>query len=915
MSGYQKNGYNSDQVSVDSQDDHNYEVEHLATFAVSPQAGLVYPSDGMRRLLQMEKTSGIWTQKLYLRLEANWVVIIDYENGEIIEKFPIHLIRDPTAFTSSDPKEIYDNIYVFIVGEDPVTQNPPEMHIFQCVRVKATALVEEMKGFMTGVKKGGIPPPPNAPPPEPPGSGRDSVPPFGQAGDHRADDASSTSSEKYERDVAVLNRCFDDIERFIARLQHAAAASRELDRRRRSRKSKKKDHGDGIIAVRARAPPEKDFVDTLQKFKLSFNLLAKLKAHIHDPNAPELVHFLFTPLALIIDASRDAQLEPNLPARVISPLLTVEAVELLTNCLTSKETELWHSLGEAWQVPREKWKGYVSPYHPVFADGWAPEYPLTDEKERPNERYFYDSERSVPSPLRRERSETPPSDYRTSNRPGSDVSADSGDRGGIEDMSERRRRVWIDELRKRDARIVQVTYPRTANNDKELTVVRGELLEVIDDSKNWWKCRNSRGQIAHVPHTIITPFLLEDEAFLPYQQDSRPGPSSDWVKRERQGKKDFFDESLSEDEDGLPKSSSRQKVAHVIKSTPIKETSPPPPPPPVVNRRQVPESSDEESGVNERMSSASSQENLLDELKSTLKRDSGIGLKIRKTQTAYLDHRSSPAEVQKFLTTKKFSEEQRRKFNGYSGKDLFNMNKLDFEKKLGKVEGHRLDSYITIQKNVTEYKTMRTSELKQALARARVRSGVSRSPSPVRNPRPAILPQPKKLFEYEVDSDSSSSNPMRHNGYASSTPSSPLPPPPENIRNALKSLDDELNTHQSSQKKTGNNNNNNRGKVSKQNSQPVRAKVPDPPAAIRQPPSSKNEYRQASVANGFDESRERGMSPKKPGKVQAPRREEKREKVPPAPNMDFSDSDAEPPAPGTLREQILKQRKRLGSAK
>jgi len=47
------------------------------------------------------------------------------------------------------------------------------------------------------------------------------------------DETSSTSSEKYERDVIVLNHCFDDIEKFIARLQHAAAASRELERRRR----------------------------------------------------------------------------------------------------------------------------------------------------------------------------------------------------------------------------------------------------------------------------------------------------------------------------------------------------------------------------------------------------------------------------------------------------------------------------------------------------------------------------------------------------------------------------------------------------------------------------------------------------------------------------------------------------------
>lgn len=196
------------------------------------------------------------------------------------------------------------------------------------------------------------------------------------------DDTSSTTSEKYERDVVVLNHCFDDIEKFIARLQHAAAASRELERRRRNRKSKKKDPGEGLLTLRTKPPHEKEFIDIFAKFKLSFNLLAKLKAHIHDPNAPELVHFLFTPLALIVDASHDTYYDPNLPARVINPLLTREAINLLINCVTSKETELWRSLGDAWSIPRDQWKGQgMVMYHPVFFDGWSPDYPVIDELE------------------------------------------------------------------------------------------------------------------------------------------------------------------------------------------------------------------------------------------------------------------------------------------------------------------------------------------------------------------------------------------------------------------------------------------------------------------------------------------------------------------------------------------------------
>jgi epidermal growth factor receptor kinase substrate 8 len=71
-----------------------------------------------------------------------------------------------------------------------------------------------------------------------------------------------------------LNRCFDEIERFVARIQQAAIAQRELEARR----NRGKRPGDGILQMRAQLPGEREFVDILQKFKLSFNLLVKIQA-------------------------------------------------------------------------------------------------------------------------------------------------------------------------------------------------------------------------------------------------------------------------------------------------------------------------------------------------------------------------------------------------------------------------------------------------------------------------------------------------------------------------------------------------------------------------------------------------------------------------------------------------------------
>lgn len=62
---------------------------------------------------------------------------------------------------------------------------------------------------------------------------------------------------------------------------------------------------------------------------------------------------------------------------------------------------------------------------------------------------------------------------------------------------------WFYELKLRGALIVRVLFTREANNDKELTVKRGEILEILDDTRKWWKARNIDLQVAYVPHTIV----------------------------------------------------------------------------------------------------------------------------------------------------------------------------------------------------------------------------------------------------------------------------------------------------------------------------------------------------------------------------------------------------------------------------
>lgn len=92
-------GPGHDERLEDPMDKPIYLLEHLATFTVNKESGIVYPADGMRRLLQLEKTTGIWSQKMQLCLDKQWVLIMDYETGvRFSNNFFFYLVEFIFAF-------------------------------------------------------------------------------------------------------------------------------------------------------------------------------------------------------------------------------------------------------------------------------------------------------------------------------------------------------------------------------------------------------------------------------------------------------------------------------------------------------------------------------------------------------------------------------------------------------------------------------------------------------------------------------------------------------------------------------------------------------------------------------------------------------------------------------------------------
>uniref|UniRef100_A0A3B4FNG7 EPS8 like 1 n=1 Tax=Pundamilia nyererei TaxID=303518 RepID=A0A3B4FNG7_9CICH len=266
------------------------------------------------------------------------------------------------------------------------------------------------------------------------------------------------------KNVEIMNHCFDDVERFMSRLQQAAEAQTVLNQRKkkneRKTKKDKKTQEDGLLTMKASPPPEEDFVNIFQKIKYSFSLLISLintKNKIDFFLGPAAPPHLCTSLLQMMNTTGG----PALAASIISPALTNGAVKLLQEHLTLEENELWTSLGTSWTSPSSHLGVTVPPYTPVFLDGWKPQ--THDSTGQP-----------------------------------------------FEDPIELQHKVdAFNETKQKQSQQEEshycCSYDFVARNSSELSVLKGETLEVIDSSKRWWKCRNSYGEIGFVPFNILEP--------------------------------------------------------------------------------------------------------------------------------------------------------------------------------------------------------------------------------------------------------------------------------------------------------------------------------------------------------------------------------------------------------------------------
>ncbi|XP_042268694.1 epidermal growth factor receptor kinase substrate 8-like protein 2 isoform X1 [Thunnus maccoyii] len=479
-----------------------YHVEHLSTFIMDKTESIATVDDAIKKLVFLDSKDKIWTQEMLLQVTDKAVRLLDCDTQEELENFPLPTIHLCQAVLNQSR---YASVLLLVCQDHE--QHKPDIHFFHCDEVEAEMVHADVDSAIGDNKHGKkMRPqtlkvnqekmkrhretilPPSAPKgPAPTPKGRVAAP---NTQDRRPSGQNDTESheklaQRIEKDVQILNCALDDIEIFVARLQKAAEAFSQLNQRNKSKKNKKKGPAEGMLTLRAKPPTEAEFIDSLQKLKLAFNLLAKLKKHIQNPSASELVHFLFGPLELVLQSCGS----PELTRSIISPHLSKDTVDFLRGHLTPKEMTIFELLGDGWTKPRAEWPRdqCAPPYYPKFRNGWEPPAELFRtapwETEGPT------------GPLGG--SPTSPNYRKHSADEFYGTHSSSSSNGSYNGMPATRK-------------YAKIRYHFVARNANELSVLQDEILEVIEDDKQWWKLRNRSGQAGYVPYNMLDVVKIEE---------------------------------------------------------------------------------------------------------------------------------------------------------------------------------------------------------------------------------------------------------------------------------------------------------------------------------------------------------------------------------------------------------------------
>ncbi|CAL9704676.1 unnamed protein product [Knipowitschia caucasica] len=468
-----------------------YRVEHLFTCDLDGKE-LSGVSDCVERLRLLDEMGRVWGQNMVMALRGTELLLSDIETKEVLDSISLSDVLEIQSVLDSG---VFHSLLT--VSVQSRTKPKTSIFLFQCDDARAD-LVEkhlsqllsrrhEISSLSSGIASS---PPPQEEPvllwtapdyeddmtvseatlqeEEEEEEEEEAFPsreqtPVPQPTREEEFPVSPGTYTELDRNVDILNHIIGDIEIFMGKISAVLAKNEK-------KKKKKKKKGDGM-------PSAEEFAVCLRKIKSGFILLGELNGRINNPSAADFVHSLFSTLAYV-----EAHCPKGLPPTILAPLLTPESVQLMSDEATEEEESLWQSLGDAWNTTSAPWaetEEDIPTYNLEFFDGWQP--PEVNAEPNPH----HSMERQTPT---QNKPKWKPQRQYSNKRPG-------------------------------EPEYMIVMYDFTSRNHRELTIAKGDTVELLDKSKQWWKVRNAQGEEGYVPNNVLQ-FL--DEQFDEEEIDGPP---------------------------------------------------------------------------------------------------------------------------------------------------------------------------------------------------------------------------------------------------------------------------------------------------------------------------------------------------------------------------------------------------------
>ncbi|XP_051803805.1 epidermal growth factor receptor kinase substrate 8-like protein 3 [Acanthochromis polyacanthus] len=461
-------------------DKFQYRVEHLFTCELDGRE-IRNITDCVERLKLLEEMGRVWGQNMLLEVRDRNLLLTDIESKEELDSLALSDIQDLQAVLDAG---VFNSLLTVSVQQR--RKHTVTVYMFQCDDIRADYVQRNLlqalssKKEDSSIRNGGP-------------TGRERVrakpvvEPVPQWSSPDYDDISEIDLDddravtevptlrppyreeplppprtytEVDRNVDILNHIFADIEILMGQVAAAEATN--------AKKKKKKKKGKDMEGM----PSTEEFATCLHKIKCGLNLLGELNGKINNPSAADFVHSLFSSLAFIVPHCPE-----TLPSNIVAPLLTPQCIRLMSEEASTKEDELWQSLGDPWNIPSTQWPEDdedIPTYTLEFYDGWQP--PEVREEPAPEE------------PVRRQAS------MRRQENPPATTSQQASKRTSPRSPQQAR------PIERKQMR-VKTDFP--ARNMRELTVSKGEMVELLDMSKQWWKVRNNRGEEGYIPNNIL----------------------------------------------------------------------------------------------------------------------------------------------------------------------------------------------------------------------------------------------------------------------------------------------------------------------------------------------------------------------------------------------------------------------------